>query len=88
MRLNSSTLSYALGIRFLDIGEPADSFALIRTEAVEKGIVAVPGVAFMPSGSTSDHVRVSFSLISEADADEAMRRLKEVILDAQAKARS
>ena len=65
-------------------GEEADSHAVIAEKAVEKGIVAVPGTAFMPGGGKSGYVRTSFSLVSDVDADEAMRRLREVILDAQA----
>lgn len=68
----------------LDLGENGDSNALITTTAVEKGVLAVPGVAFMPSGSKSSSVRVSFSLATEEDADEAFRRLKECILAARA----
>ena len=69
-------------------GEEADAYAVIAEKAVEKGIVAVPGTAFMPGGGKSGFVRTSFSLVSDADADEAMRRLREVILDAQAAVQS
>lgn len=62
---------------------PGDSLDLIKNKAVAKGFLAVPGVSFMPSGSTSSFVRVSFSLATEEDADEAFKRLREVILDAR-----
>ena len=60
---------------------PGDSLDVIRTKAVAKGFLAVPGVSFMPSGSMSSFVRVSFSLATEEDADEAFRRLRSVILE-------
>ena len=62
-------------------GTEGDSFAAIRKKAVEKGVLAVPGTSFMPSGSRSAYVRVSFSLATEEQADEGFRRLREVIED-------
>jgi len=63
-------------------GQEGDSAELIKTKAVEKGVLAVPGVGFMPSGSKTACVRTSFSLTSDEDADEAFRRLAEVIKEA------
>ncbi|KII93912.1 hypothetical protein PLICRDRAFT_171614 [Plicaturopsis crispa FD-325 SS-3] len=60
-----------------------DSFTLIREKAVAKGVLAVPGVAFMPSGSATAYVRVSFSLVNEQQADEACRRLRAVVIEAR-----
>ncbi|KAJ6583605.1 pyridoxal phosphate-dependent transferase [Mycena vulgaris] len=67
-------------------GRDADSAALVAGKAVAKGVLAVPGTAFMPLGGPTPFLRVSFSLIEEADADEACRRLREVILEARAEA--
>lgn len=58
-----------------------DSQDLISNAAVKKGVLAVPGVAFLPSGGRSEFVRVSFSLATEEDAEEAFKRLKECILE-------
>lgn len=60
-------------------GSEGDSFAVIREKAVEKGVLAVPGTSFMPSGSKSAYVRVSYSLATPEQADEGFKRLREVI---------
>nr|GAT47083.1 predicted protein [Mycena chlorophos] len=67
-------------------GSPTDSEFLIRERAVAKGVLAVPGTAFMPLAGKSAFVRVSFSIIEDADAEEACRRLREVLLEARAEA--
>lgn len=57
-----------------------DSYQLIRNEALAKGVLAVPGAAFYPSGRASAHVRVSFSVIDlDTEAPEGFRRLAEAI---------
>lgn len=58
----------------------------MRTKAVAKGVLAVPGTAFMPLRGPTPFVRISFSIIEEAEAEEACRRLREVILEARAEA--
>ncbi|KAJ7275941.1 aromatic amino acid aminotransferase-like protein [Mycena rebaudengoi] len=65
-------------------GRPVDSKALVLGKAVEKGVLAVPGTAFMPLGGATPYLRVSFSVIEEEQAEEACRRLREVILEARA----
>ena len=65
-------------------GSEGDSFAVIREKAVEKGVLAVPGTSFMPSGSKSSCVRVSYSLATPEQADEGFRRLREVIDEVRA----
>jgi len=62
-------------------GTEGDSFAVIREKAVAKGFLAVPGTSFMPSGSKSAAVRVSFSLATEDQAEEGFRRLRLVVDD-------
>ncbi|KAJ7465366.1 pyridoxal phosphate-dependent transferase [Mycena galericulata] len=66
-------------------GSDADSWELSRS-AVAKGVLAVPGTAFMPLGGPTPFMRVSFSNIEEDRAEEACRRLAEVIEEARAKA--
>ena len=56
-----------------------DSEALIRTKAVENGVLALPGSAFQPNGTKTAYVRASFSVVGEEQANEALRRLAEVI---------
>lgn len=60
-----------------------DSAQLIREIAVRRGVLAVPGVGFSPTKSKSTYARCSFSLVTEAEADEAIRRLAEAIREAR-----
>ncbi len=65
--------------RFKLLGE-TDSESVIKTKAYENGVLALPGNVFMPTGRKTAYVRASFSLLSEEEIDEALRRLKEVLL--------
>lgn len=59
-----------------------DSYSLIRNEALAKGVLAVPGQSFYPTGRKSSHVRVSFSVIDlDTETPEGFRRLAESIRD-------
>ena len=58
-----------------------DSESLIRTKAVEKGVLALPGTVFLPDGGKTAYVRASFSLLDEAEVEEATKRLREVVLE-------
>ena len=72
------------GVRQMNLhknGAQGDSLAVISEKAVKKGVLAVPGISFMPSGSKTAYVRVSFSLATEEEANEGFRRLREVIED-------
>ncbi|CCL98644.1 uncharacterized protein FIBRA_00646 [Fibroporia radiculosa] len=60
-----------------------DSESLIRTKALERGVLAIPGTVFLPSGRKSAYVRTSFSILPAEQVDEALRRLRDVILDAR-----
>lgn len=64
-------------------GEEGDSDEIIRTKALEKGVLAIPGTVFWPHGRKSAYVRVPFSLASDEDIDEGIRRLREVIIAAR-----
>jgi tryptophan aminotransferase len=46
-------------------------------------VLALPGTVFLPNERKTDYVRASFSLIEEVDADEAVKRLREVVLKAR-----
>lgn len=63
--------------------EEGDSESIIRTKALEKGVLALPGTVFLPSGRKTAYVRAAFSLLDGGDVDEALRRLREVIIDAR-----
>nr|XP_019049759.1 tryptophan aminotransferase [Kwoniella bestiolae CBS 10118]OCF28689.1 tryptophan aminotransferase [Kwoniella bestiolae CBS 10118] len=61
-----------------------DSYDLIRHEALAKGVLGVPGMAFYPSGRKSPNVRLSFSIVDlEQDTELGFKRLAEAIKDKQ-----
>ncbi|KIJ51493.1 hypothetical protein M422DRAFT_776733 [Sphaerobolus stellatus SS14] len=60
-----------------------DSEELIRTRALENGVLALPGAIFLPNNRKSAYVPASFSILEEKDVDEALRRLAEVVKQAQ-----
>jgi tryptophan aminotransferase len=60
-----------------------DSQSIIRKYAFERGVLALPGTVFLPNGGTTTYVRASFSVIEEDKVDEALRRLRQAILDAR-----
>ncbi|KIM33517.1 hypothetical protein M408DRAFT_326211 [Serendipita vermifera MAFF 305830] len=56
-----------------------DSEEVIRQQALKAGVLALPGKCFFADGRTTPYVRASFSLLEEADAEEGLRRLAEVV---------
>jgi len=76
-------LQLYLDLHLTKDGTPGDSSSLILTTAVQKGVLAVPGVGFLPNGGVSSHVRVSFSLATEEDAELGFQRLRECVLEAR-----
>ncbi|EMD31483.1 hypothetical protein CERSUDRAFT_109359 [Gelatoporia subvermispora B] len=60
-----------------------DSEALVRTKAYERGVLALPGTIFLPNGRKTAYVRAAFSLLPEPDVNEAVKRLRDTILDAR-----
>jgi tryptophan aminotransferase len=63
-----------------------DSQSIIKTKAYEHGVLALPGTVFLPSGKKTAYVRAAFSLLSEEDVEEALRRLRQVLIE-EARAR-
>ncbi|KAJ2917353.1 hypothetical protein MD484_g3074, partial [Candolleomyces efflorescens] len=63
--------------------EEGDSRAVIETTAFNRGVLALPGTAFLPNGRKTAYVRAAFSLTPEEDVDIAVGRLREAILDAK-----
>jgi 2-aminoadipate transaminase len=49
--------------------------ALLARRAAEQGVGIVPGALFFPDGRGADNVRISFSLVDEAEIDEGVDRL-------------
>ena len=45
--------------------------------------MALPGTVFLPNGRKTSCVRAAFSLLSEDRVEEAVKRLKQAILDAR-----
>lgn len=70
--------------RLLLEGGNEDSEEIIRDKAFKKGVLAMPGSPFMPDGQRSSYVRASFSLLEPNEIYEALRRLREVLLEARA----
>lgn len=60
-----------------------DSDYLVRTTALERGVLALPGAVFYPNPRKTAYVRASFSLLPESQVNEALRRLREVIVEAR-----
>jgi tryptophan aminotransferase len=72
-------------VRFrLLLGEDGDSACVIQTKAFEGGVLALPGTVFLPNGDRSTYVRASFSLLEEGQVNEALHRLRVVILKERA----
>jgi tryptophan aminotransferase len=67
-------------------GEEGDSESIIRSKALERGVLALPGTVFLPNGRKTAYVRAAFSLTEKEDVDEAVKRIRDVILDARAAA--
>ncbi|EKM58576.1 uncharacterized protein PHACADRAFT_207395 [Phanerochaete carnosa HHB-10118-sp] len=63
--------------------EEGDSESIIRTNAVERGVLALPGTVFLPNGRKTAYVRAAFSLLPPEEVEEAIKRLRDVILDAK-----
>jgi 2-aminoadipate transaminase len=59
----------------------ADSADLAR-RAVERGVGIVPGMLFFPDGRGADTVRLSFSLVDEAQIDDGIERLSSLVTTA------
>ncbi|CDO70650.1 hypothetical protein BN946_scf184756.g17 [Trametes cinnabarina] len=78
---------FKLKINEGDAGE-GDSEAIIRTKALENGVLALPGTVCHPGGQKTAYVRASFSLLPPDQVEEALRRLRQVILDARAEAKA
>ena len=68
--------------------EEGDSETIIKTKALEHGVLALPGVVFLPNGRKTAYVRASFSTAEPEEIDEAMRRLRDVVIEVRAASRN
>ncbi|KAJ3049550.1 hypothetical protein HK097_009467 [Rhizophlyctis rosea] len=62
----------------------ADSSDLIKTKAMEKKVLLVPGFEFFPNPRKTPYVRASFSTATPQEIDEAVSRLAELVKEARA----
>lgn len=63
---------------WLTLPEGVDTYPLL-TQAVEAGVVFVPGAAFTPSDEPASTLRLAFSGVSPEDIAEGVRRLAPII---------
>lgn len=59
--------------------DEGDSSVLIRTKAMQRGVLVLPGECSFFDERRTAYVRVSFSLLNDEDTDEALRRLASVL---------
>ncbi|KAH6597347.1 hypothetical protein BASA50_004487 [Batrachochytrium salamandrivorans] len=60
-----------------------DSTDLIKRKAVDKKVLLVPGIEFLPNQRPTPYVRASYSLATKEEIDTALSRLRELVLDAR-----
>ena len=70
---------------WLTMPDGVDTYPLLY-EAIDAGVVFIPGAAFTPSDEPSNKLRLAFSAVSEDDIREGVRRLAPVLRRALAAA--
>ncbi len=70
---------------WLSLPEGVDTYPLLY-EAIDAGVVFIPGAAFSPSDEPSSKLRLAFSAVSEEDIAEGVRRLAPVLRRAMERA--
>lgn len=70
-----ATVPAARGGLFLWVTVPGTDTTGLLSAAVDAGVAFVPGAAFSTDDRSSEQLRVSFATLSDADLDEAARRL-------------
>ncbi|MDQ3823671.1 MAG: PLP-dependent aminotransferase family protein [Actinomycetota bacterium] len=58
---------------------PGGDATELARRAVEQGVGIVPGVPFFPDGRGTDNVRLSFSMVDEAQIDDGVERLAALV---------
>ena len=56
-----------------------DSFEILSRQGKKNGILAIPGVAFLPNQQSSCQLRVSYSLLPEETMVEACQRIAKLV---------
>lgn len=64
---------------WIDVSPLPDTYDLVMNNALARGVLAIPGFAFMPNGGKTSFVRASFSIVDMADAEQGFRALGEAI---------
>lgn len=59
-----------------------DSFDVLSKKGLDYGILAIPGMAFLPNVRKASQIRASYSLVREEDMDEACQRIARLVDDA------
>lgn len=68
----------------LNVEDPGDrgcSTAFIRDKLMANGVLFLPGATAFPDGRTTACVRLSFSLLEEAEMEEAVKRVARVLCE-------
>ena len=58
-----------------------DSNSIIQERAIANGVIALPGNVFYPTPRLTPYCRLSFSIASIEEADEAFRRLRKTVME-------
>ncbi|KAJ9115906.1 hypothetical protein QFC22_005049 [Naganishia vaughanmartiniae] len=64
---------------WIDVSPVPDTYDLVMNNALAKGVLAIPGFAFMPNGGKTSFVRASFSIVDMGDAEKGFKALGEAI---------
>ncbi|RKO84666.1 pyridoxal phosphate-dependent transferase [Blyttiomyces helicus] len=68
---------------WLKLNGISDSSRLVREKAMEKKVLLVPGFEFFPNQKTTSYVRASYSTATAEEMDEAVRRVADLVREAQ-----
>ncbi len=63
---------------WVTLPEGIDTYPLLY-EAIDAGVVFIPGAAFTPSDEASNKLRLAFSAVSPEDIAEGVRRLAPIL---------
>lgn len=63
----------------LQLAPGRDSFEVMVKNSLAFGILAIPGVAFVPNARRTNCLRVSYSLVPEKKMDEACQRIARLV---------
>lgn len=66
---------------WVTLPERVDTYPLLH-QAIDAGVVFIPGAAFTPSDETSNKLRLAFSAVSPEDIEEGIRRLAPILKQA------